>query len=283
MVRLAAAAGSFYEADQKKLREQVESCFFAQNGPGDLPVSKPVKDVMAAVVPHAGYFFSGACAAWAYKDIAESKKPVSFIILGPNHYGEGSGLSITDWKTPLGMAKVNKELVIKIKENTDLEIKEHNHVHEHSIEVQLPFLQYLYESFSFVPIVVGRDLDYKKLASDLKECLKGEKVVFIVSSDFTHYGSSYNYVPFTLDVHKRIRQLDKGAIDLIMNKDSNGFKDYINKTGITICGYMHILVLLEILENETSELLMHYTSADILGDYKSSVSYAAITFSRKSS
>ena len=110
----------------------------------------------------------------------------------------------------------------------------------------------------------------------------GKSHTYIISSDFTHYGPNYGYLPFSLDIPKRLNDLDKGAIEKIVELDTEGFADYVNSTGITICGYMPILVFMSILKQEKYEkkgdLLMHYTSGDILGDYKNSVSYASILF-----
>jgi len=281
MVREPAVAGQFYEGNKESLREQIKNCFYAKYGPGDLPVKRTENKIKAVIVPHAGYFFSGACAAWSYKEIAEAQPPEAYILIGPNHFGAGSGLSITDWKTPLGLVKTNKDLVRGIKDNTDLSIAEHNHVAEHSIEVQLPFLQFVNKDFSIVPIVIGRDIDFSRLGKQLFEYLKDKDIVFILSTDFTHYGPSYGYVPFSLDVKDKIAKLDKGAIDLIMNFDTTGFKEYINKTGITICGFMPILVFLAMMEDQKkpkAHLLMHYMSGDIVGDYNNSVSYVSMVF-----
>jgi len=286
MVREAVVSGTFYDSDTQILKEQIESSFKSKFGAGALPAKRTNEKIKGVIVPHAGYSFSAACASWAYKEIAESNISGTFLLLGPNHFGYGSGISIEDWRTPLGLIKTDKDIIRGIKENTNLSINESCHEREHSIEVQLPMLQHtnldMIEKIRIIPIAVSNDIDYVKLASDLKNYLDSinKKITIIVSSDFTHYGKNYNYLPFTTDVPKRITELDKGAIDLILDKDSDGFKKYINKTFITICGYMPILVFLEMIkdENEKGHLLMHYTSGDILSDYKNSVSYASIVF-----
>jgi hypothetical protein len=284
MTREPAVAGEFYENTFEKLNKQIEDCFYSKFGPGDLPVKRTGKKIKGVIAPHAGYFFSGACGAWAYKEIAESVFPRAYLILGPNHYGLGSGLSIEDWKTPFGLVKVEKDMVLGIKEKTGLKIAEENHVAEHSLEVQLPFLQYAnrdkLQDIRIIPLVIGRDLDYYETGKKLADFLKNKDIVVIISSDFTHYGPSYRYVPFSTDIPNRITALDNGAIEHIMKLDTNGFKEYVNKTGITICGYMPILIFLSIIEQSETKpnLLMHYTSGDVLGSYKNSVSYVSIVF-----
>jgi len=289
MVREPSVSGQFYESSFGALNKQIENCFHDKKGPGDLPIEKRSEQkVSAVIVPHAGYLFSGACAAWSYKEIAESKFPDAFLLLGPNHFGTGSGLSIGDWRTPLGLVKTHKDLIRGIKENTDLNITEHNHITEHSLEVQLPFLQFankdMMPNLRIIPVTIGKNHDYEVLAKQLHEYLTKTKknINIIVSTDFTHYGPSYSYVPFTSDIPERISSLDKGAIELITRYDAPGFKDYVNKTGITICGFMPILVFLEMMklreEKPKPHLLMHYTSGDVLGEYKNSVSYVSMVF-----
>jgi AmmeMemoRadiSam system protein B len=291
MVRETAVAGQFYENDFDYLTKQIEKCYTSKKGPGDLPINRSDSALTGVIVPHAGYDYSGACATWAYKEIAESSFPDVFLLLGPNHFGFGSGLSIEDWKTPFGIVKTDKDFIIGLKENTSLKIAEQNHLTEHSLEVQLPFLQFSnkdhMKDIRIAPIVLGRDFDYKKLAKQLHDFLKKQrnKVVFIMSTDFTHYGSHYGYVPFTSDIPERITQLDKGAIKKIMKYDSQGFKEYINKTGITMCGYMGVLVFLELMQyrekKPSSHLLMHYMSGDLTGDFSNSVSYVSMVFKQK--
>ncbi len=289
MVREPCVAGQFYENSFDSLNKQIENCFYDKRGPGDLPIEKRSdKKISAILVPHAGYMFSGACAAWAYKEIAESKFPDAFLLLGPNHYGSGSGLSIGDWKTPLGLVKTHKDLVRGIKENTDLEIAEHNHITEHSLEVQLPFLQFSNKdtlpNIRIVPIVIGKEHEYEKIAKQLHNYLikTNKTIITIVSTDFTHYGPNYRYVPFSSDIPKRLAKLDKDAIEIIKKYDAPKFKEYVNRTGITICGFMPILVFLEMMQLKEKKprphLLMYYTSGDVLNDYKNSVSYVSMVF-----
>lgn len=285
MTRNAAVAGQFYEEDFKKLELQIKECFHHKLGPGALPVKKRSGFIKAIISPHAGYMFSGACAAWGFKEIAESEMADTYILIGPNHYGLGSALSIEDWKTPFGFLKSDKDLVRDIELNTDLKINDSFHANEHSIEVQLPFLQFANKAhlneFKIVCITLSNDIDIVKLAADLKSILskQNKKITFIISSDFTHYGSHYKYLPFTLEIDKRLKELDEGAIKLILEKSPEKFISYIKQTGATICGTFPIYLLLNLLDDEVKpELLMYYKSSDIVGDNRNSVSYVSITF-----
>ncbi len=284
MARDPIAAGTFYEDDLDSLEKQIIGCFTHKLGPGDLPLSTRKKRIKAAIIPHAGYNYSGPCAAWAYKEIAESEFPGLFIILGPAHTGHGSSISIEDWKTPFGIVKVDKDFAIRLKENSELEINEDTHSGEHSIEVQLPFLQYTSKDklseLKILPIALTNDINYKKFAKDLRKTIVDEKkeAIIIVSSDFTHYGPAYGYLPFSLNTKARLEEQFKQAFEKIKNLDSKGFSDFVNKTGDTICGFIPILVLLETLENTKAENLLYYSSGELTGSYKNSVSYASIIF-----
>ena len=278
MIRKPVVSGMFYESNKEKLKQQIKTCFLSYLGPGKIS-SKEKEKIKSVIVPHAGYFFSGACAAYAYNKINESIIPKTFILIGPNHHGYGFGLSNLDWETPLGIVKTDIDLVNEINEKTILEISNKCHEQEHSLEVQIPFLQFLNIKSKIVAISLGQDINPIKLGNELFNVLKDKDVIFIISSDFTHYGLNYGYVPFTEDIKENLKKLDKKAIELILKFDILGFKNYLEKTKITICGAIPILVLLAILNNNkdtTSELLKYYTSGDVLGDYRNSVSYASI-------
>ena len=183
MARETAVAGQFYDSDFMKLDKQINDCYTSKFGPGDLPVKRTDKKIVRAViVPHAGYFFSGACAAWAHKEIAESRFPHDFIILGPNNYSGKSALSAEDWKTPFGVVRTDKELVRQIKEATKIGIGEEAHMHEHSLEVQLPFLQFSNKdkmpNLRIVPIVLGYDMPFIEFGKKLHMVQNGYHLLF---------------------------------------------------------------------------------------------------------
>lgn len=284
MAREEAVAGQFYEENREKLTIQIKDCFHHKLGPGALPLSTRKGSVYAFISPHAGYVFSGPCAVWGYKELAEAELSDLYILIGPNHYGYGSSVSIEDWKTPFGFLKTDKDFVRGIALNTVLPIDDSFHAHEHSVEVQLPFLYFInkdkVDKFKIACVTLSNDVDIDKLAKDLLSYLEtlNKKITFIISSDFTHYGRNFRYLPFTLDVKQRLTKLDDGAIDLILEKNAKEFMDYVQKTGATICGFLPIYLLLKIIGDQKGEILRYYTSADITGDKKNSVSYASIIF-----
>jgi AmmeMemoRadiSam system protein B len=286
MARKAMFAGQFYEHNEQVLEKQIIGCFEGKNGPGATPLIKRSGTIKAIIAPHAGYIYSGPCAAWAYKELAEAEFADLYIIIGPNHSGSGNAVSMQGYETPFGLARVDQEFAKNLLEkNDELKLDEEAHAEEHSIEVQLPFLQFATKdqthALKILPIIIS-EIDYTKLGLDLKETIleSGKKVVIIVSSDFTHYGHNYHYIPFSTDIKKNIYGRDRKAIDFIEKLDANGFIGYIDETMGTVCGAFPIAVLLKSLKHAKVELLQYYTSADLEGEqtYKNSVSYAAIVF-----
>jgi MEMO1 family protein len=286
MTRKAVYAGQFYEHNEQALDKQISDCFEDKNGPGSLPLSKRSGKIKAIITPHAGYQFSGPCAAWAYKEIAEAEFAEIYIIIGPNHSGSGNAVSLEGYETPFGIARVDQEFAKALLEkNDEIKLDDAAHAEEHSIEVQIPFLQFATKDnmhgLKIVPILV-HELDYVKFGLDLKETIldSGKKVVIIVSSDFTHYGHNYHYIPFSTDVKKNIYARDQKAIDYIEKLDANGFIGFMDETQGTVCGAFPIAILLKTLKSAKIELLQFYTSADLEEDstYKNSVSYAAMVF-----
>ncbi len=282
MVRTPVVAGQFYAGNFEELDVQLKNCFVGKRGPGVLPGPRK-GEIKGIIAPHAGYIYSGACAAWAYKELAEAEFADIYIILGPNHSSVGkSSTMMDDWKTPLGLVRTDKDFVRLLVEKSDLELS--NMPGEHSIEVQLPFLQYACKDhlndIKIVPVLLSNDLSITKFALDLKETIleSRKRVVVIVSSDFTHYGPAYGFIPFELDKAQKMYDLDAGAIKLIKAQDMNKFVDYIEETGATICGMMGIAILLVLLPKCDIRLLNYYTSGDISKDYKNAVGYAAMVF-----
>ena len=158
LARQPVASGMFYESDSNRLRDQIERCFRSGLGPKKLPGEKKEGKILGGIVPHAGYAYSGACAAHVYKKLAESEKPDTVIILGPSHSGMGSKASVwlgSEWETPIGAVNIDKELALSIAESSEVFDRElMPHMQEHSIEVQLPFLQYIWPNVPIIPIAI---------------------------------------------------------------------------------------------------------------------------------
>jgi AmmeMemoRadiSam system protein B len=286
MVRKPIVAGQFYPGNFEELDKEINESFTSKFGPGDLPLKTKEKEILGIIAPHAGYQFSGPGAAWAYKEIAESKLADVYIMLGLSHQGQRSCISLEDWETPFGVVKVDKEFGEQIKKNTGLKEEEEVHAQEHSIEVQLPFLQFARRDYldklRILPIIVSDDVDYQKLAKDIVKTIKesGKKVCIIASSDFTHFGLNYGFFPFHKDAKENMYKLDNGAIEHILKLNSYKFLDYVKETGATICGRNPIAVIIDICKElgaKKAKLLHYYTSGDVVGDYGNAVGYAAIS------
>ncbi|MBU1198455.1 MAG: AmmeMemoRadiSam system protein B [Nanoarchaeota archaeon] len=285
-MRKAVYAGLFYPTTVDTLQKVLDECFNSELGPGALPTRpKPnALPVKAVICPHAGYVYSGMAAAWSYKAVAEAPLPDLFILIGPNHRTNESGISVKTFETPLGFVRVDQDFAKVLAGKGNIKINEKIHEPEHSLEVQLPFLQFVLgdraEKIKILPLLVSDDLDIDKAVNDLKETIKElkRKVTFIVSSDFTHYGPSYGYTPFTDNIKENLAKLDNGAIEFIKEGDVNGFELYIQETGASICGFLPILLLLKIINSKKVFVESYYTSADVTGDYSNSVSYVSMVF-----
>jgi AmmeMemoRadiSam system protein B len=184
---------------------------------------------------------------------------------------------LLDWKTPLGTVKNDAELGKKLEE-LGISQNEEAHAAEHSIEVQLPFLQFACPSPSIVPVIASTDVSYIEIAAAVKKAASvlKRKITIIASSDFTHYGPAYGYVPFSDNIKENMFSLDRGAIEKIKSLDASKFIEYVNQKMATICGQVPIAVLLEAVNAKKANLLKYYTSGDIVGDYTNAVGYASI-------
>lgn len=270
MKRKPIVAGQFYPEDPDELRSQINS--FIENS--KKVVEAPAK---ALIVPHAGYVFSGKCAASAYAQLDEK---AVFLILGVNHSGIGkTSLSLSDFETPLGTAKNDFVLARRLKE-TGIEVNEAAHESEHSIEVQLPFLQALFGEIEFVPLIVFNDCQryVSRIIKVLQEYDK--QVIIIASADMTHFGINYGYLPFSDNIKDNLYKLDKKALEFVENIDADGFNKYLDETKATICGRYTISLLLEIMEMQKAkaQVLDYYTSGDVTQDYSNVVGYASVVF-----
>jgi len=283
MVREPVVAGMFYEGGKEGLKDQIKESFLSKLGPGSLPKKSSKKRILGLVSPHAGFAYSGPAAAYGFKELKESEKPDTFVILSPNHTGFGrTSVLLDDYKTPLGIVKTNKELGKKILDNCPKIANDVvAHMNEHSLEVQLPFLQYIYKDFKIVPIVISSPINCLELAISLGKAIKdsNEKICIIASSDFTHYGPGYEYNIFANNIKKQVRELDMGAIELIKELNVNKFLEYIGEHNATICGHLPIAVLLKALEGEIKDVdvLTYYRSDEIVDD-ENTVGYASIVF-----
>ncbi len=279
-VREPAVAGRFYPDSKAELSKKINKYLdkaLIEGLPG-----KPV----AIISPHAGYQYSGAVAAYGYKAIKDhGYKRV--IVLAPSHYSRYRGASILDveaYKTPLGLVRLNQGICNNLINNPPfIGTFKNAHKREHSLETQLPFLQtVLGDDFELIPVLISRlnNEEFDFIADKLKPIID-ENTLIVASSDFTHYGYGYDYVPFRKDVEANLRRLDYGAFERILALDFNGFYQYKRATGITACGFMPIALLMKLLPSDAQGKILQYdTSGSILGNFDSSVSYASIVFTR---
>ncbi|MBW3015100.1 AmmeMemoRadiSam system protein B [Candidatus Woesearchaeota archaeon] len=289
MTRSPVVAGMFYPEDFGELDNKIRDNFEGKFGPGSLPLEKRDKNVLGVIVPHAGYQFSGGCAAWAYKEVAEAPIPDVYIILGVDHAGIGNNcVSTEDWETPFGIVKTDAELAKKLVDNKVLFEDNRAHYNEHSIEVQLPFLQFInnkrLNEFKIIAIMISTT-DYPAIAERIFKVLRQEnkKALFICSSDFTHHGVNYRFMRFKDNIKEEMYEFDKQAINFIEKIDILGFNRFVRENKATICGYRNIAVLMKIMQLNGflhGKLLRYYTSADVAGDYNNAVGYGAILFGK---
>ena len=275
-IRRPAVAGQFYDSKKENLKDSIKDCFLDSRGPKNIPkIKKGDKKIRGLIVPHAGYIYSGAIAAHSYNILANNGFADTFIILGPNHTGLGSGVALMtegSWLTPLGKVPINEKISKNLLKDI-IDNDENAHIYEHSIEVQLPFLQFLSneKKFDFVPISMAmQDFETandigKIIADSVKKSDKN--IVIISSSDFSHVGFNYSSMPPEgLRVDEYTKKQDKLAIDKITNMDPKGLIETVHKNNITMCGYGPIasmLVAAKILGSNKSELLKYGTSYEV--------------------
>lgn len=266
MVRKAIVAGQFYLNEPEYLKAQVQEYLLAD-------VSK--EKVIGLIAPHAGYMYSGSTAGAVYSRI---KPAQTFIILCPNHTGYGKPYAIMTkghWETPLGDIPIDFQLSNQLLTSSKYLQEDYlAHLYEHSIEVQLPFLQVMFkeELFEIVPICIShyRDADYKALGLEIGKGLQNisKKVVIIASSDMTHYESNDD-----------VRKKDKIAIDAILKLDPDLLLKEIQTYHITMCGYIPAVIMLTAAKElgaKEAKLINYTTSGESTGDYQQVVGYAGI-------
>jgi MEMO1 family protein len=264
MIRPPAVAGHFYSSNANELAHDVD---------GYLSADAKKTRAIACVVPHAGYVYSGHVAGAVYSSL---QVPARSILLGPRHYPGGEALAILSkgsWTTPLGDAKLDTALAAELK-HAFPRLREDSvaHAREHSLEVQIPFLQRLVRDFRFVPIVLGTDRYpvLEELGHSIAKVVSAQKepVLVVASSDMNHYES---------DAVTRVN--DERAIARILALDPRGLYDTVRSEGITMCGFaatVAMLVAARDLGAKEAELVRYATSGDINGERDRVVGYAGI-------
>jgi len=269
MVRKPVVAGSFYPASPSQLESMIESMV-------DDNATK--EEVVGLICPHAGYIYSGPVAGAAVSRIRFTD---TSIVMGPNHTGLGKPFSMMTsgtWETPLGNVEIDSELAQKLLGNSSyLEEDTDAHAREHSIEVQLPFLQHFKKDVRIVPIVLSHASGsiYKEIGLEIAEVLNGlgRDVVILASSDMTHY-----------EPEEQARLKDNSAIEAILRLDEDELLERIAEQDITMCGYGPVVALIsaaKAMEARRAELVRYQTSGEASGDYSSVVGYAGLIIPRQ--
>ncbi len=266
MMRRPVVAGQFYPASGKMLEKEVRAL---------IPDVSAREDAIGVVSPHAGYMYSGPVAGKVLGSI--KTKPV-YVIIGPNHTGMGARFSLAAsdaWQTPLGCVAIEGALAKAILSRSNY-MREDSKAHsgEHSIEVQLPFLQILGKDFKIIPIVISC-ADVKtyraiglEIAASVKDLALEGKVAIIASSDMTHY-----------EPRAEAKRKDDLAIEAILRLDEEELDRRVRESDISMCGYAPACIMLaasKALGAKKAKLIDYRTSGDASGDYSSVVGYAGI-------
>ncbi|MCJ7608945.1 AmmeMemoRadiSam system protein B [Candidatus Bathyarchaeota archaeon] len=276
-LRLPQQAGRFYSGSSVGLKREIEECFLHRLGTGKLPQTSDssLENLHAIVSPHAGYVYSGPVASHGYYIAAASGRPDSVVVLGPNHTGMGSGISTMVkgvWRTPIGDVEIDSELARTIQQSSQLiDVDETAHRYEHSIEVQLPFIQYIYgPKVRLVPIcMMLQDLaSSRDVGAAIAKACMGRSVLIVASTDMTHYQP------------QAIAEKNDGMlIDAMIRLDEASLQNMVETYGISMCGYGPVsaaLVAGKAMGGSKGVRLAYATSGDSTGDQSQVVGYCSL-------
>jgi len=272
-IRQPVVAGAFYPGQPGALSESVIALLENTTiSPDALPGS------VGLVLPHAGYPYSGSTAACGLRHVAIRGRPETIVLLGANHSGLGAAVAVdrhNGWATPLGTVDVDLDLVDALTA-AGLSIDEAPHAREHSLEVQLPFLQTLWpETPPIVPICVqsARHGELASAGAAIARAVADRSALIVASSDFTHYRPD-----------AEARRIDRAAIGMILSNDGPGFLARCRDERLTICGAGAIATLMAATQHlglDDVQLVGYSTSGEATGDFHAVVGYAAVLFTRR--
>jgi AmmeMemoRadiSam system protein B len=274
-MRAPAVAGQFYEGTARALKRQIEASYTHAVGPGELPQAPakwPAGRPMAYIVPHAGYVFSGPVAAHAFLDMAKRGVPDTVIILGPSHYRIRHALAVSKepWETPLGVAQVDAELAQELV-GGPIAHADADFAREHSLEVEVPFLQHLRPEAKIVPLIMmDQSLEAARLVAERLRALfaahADRSLGVLASTDFTHYETA-----------QYAKEQDAWALDAIERCDGELLNDQVSERDISMCGPGPTMAVLEAVRRAPTKLLRYANSGDAkVAPMPEVVAYAAV-------
>jgi len=276
--RPAQLAGTWYPGAPDALKKEIRTLLKRARPPA---VDGKIR---ALVVPHAGWAYSGQCAASAFRAIA-GERYSRVVVMAPSHFGGFEGISIGDfdaYETPLGKVPVDTATCAKLRRASSLSgFHAKAHTQEHAIEVVLPFLQEVLGDFQLIPILIGRitGAAQHRLAEHLASFLRKPDTLLVASSDFAHCGAHFGYQPFKNQVKQNLARLDMQAVQAVLSGDAKTFLSFQSQTGSTICGCYPIALMLDLLDDGSPGFHLHASnSADTGGDDSNVVYYNAIAF-----
>jgi MEMO1 family protein len=277
---------NWYPSSASQLTQMVNQ-FFNHAVHKDIPGK-----IVGLVSPHAGLSYSGQCAAAGFKQFSNLETVERVILLGVAHRGQFYGAAVSDFQfnsTPMGLIPVDSAVTTRLAKEKLFRKSNRTMQQEHSLENQLPLLQYVMNQagnkhYKIVPILFSAldQKDFKRVADTIKKYIHAKTIV-IASTDFTHYGHNYGYTPFREDIKNKLTQLDMGMVTCINDMDVKGYFNYKRKTGITMCGFTPVGVLLNLFKASGYQgtLVDYYKSGDNSNNYTLSVSYASIVISKQ--
>ena len=282
MIREPVFSGKFYPSNVRQLLNIIEDSFIKQEDLGNIPTLSRSKlkkhEIKGIMVPHAGYIYSARVAAHAYYNLVKDGFPETFILIGPNHTGIGEHLSVYPngkWLTPLGKVNIDEEFANKLIEKSKYASSDYTaHINEHSIEVQLPILQYFSQDFEIVPICMG--VQDKNTVNDLVESIISVKnnlkrdICIIASTDLSHFNNQ-----------KIANSEDELLLNSISQMNSDSLFENVKKNNITMCGYGPVMTVIDYcnaIGEGYCEVLKYSTSGNVTGDFRSVVGYGSALF-----
>jgi len=272
-------AGTWYSAEPRVLSREIDG--FLEQGRSD---ADPTPAVRGLIAPHAGLVYSGSVAGRGFAWLRDRSLD-RVILLGPSHHAAFPGAALpdaTDYRTPLGEVPIDIAAIESLRERTGFRVDDAPFQPEHCLEAEILFLQRALNSdWLLIPILIGAGTtaDVAGAVADALRPLASTGTVVVVSSDFTHYGPQFRYVPFDDRIPQRLEELDMGAVDRILAVDPSGLAAYIGRTGATICGRDAIGVMLRMLPEAVRGSLVAYdTSGRMTGNWDHTVSYASVVF-----